>query len=302
MAEIAVVHLVRRANGLAPFERFLASYRSHPAGLDHDLVLLFKGFGFRRDTASYDRLLDGLPHRRLYVSDHGFDLRPYFVAVRRLEHRVLFFCNSFTRFLHDGWLHLMHRALQEPGVGLVGATGSWQSFTSANRERADEFEGLPFGERARRRWQHITSDPSPRMVVQRFGAWLLGAIGLWDPARHFPAFPNAHVRTNAFLARRETLARVRFGPLFFKLSAFMVESGRHSVTRQIRAMGLRPVLVGRDGNAYEMGDWDRSDTFRQADQQNLMIADNQTDAYARADAAQRAFLARTAWGDRARPQ
>lgn len=301
MPGIAVVHLVRQSNGLEPFERFLASYRAHPAGVDHELVLLFKGFGRRRDTAAYDRLLAGLPHRRLFLADYGFDLRPYFVAVRRLEHGVLFFCNSFTRFLHDGWLHVMHRALETPGVGLVGATGSWQSFTRANRARTAEASALPFADRMRRQWAHVMSDPSPRLRLQRFGAWVLGALGLWDPARYFPPFPNEHVRTNGFLARRDTLLRIRFGPLLFKLSAFMVESGRRSLTRQVRAMGLRPVLVGRDGRVYEMQEWDRSDTFRQSRQENLLIADNQTDAYERASAAERAALAGHAWGELARP-
>jgi len=33
MTEVGVVHLVRRKNGIAPFARFLASYREHPAGV-----------------------------------------------------------------------------------------------------------------------------------------------------------------------------------------------------------------------------------------------------------------------------
>jgi hypothetical protein len=66
-------------------------------------------------------------------------------------------------------------------------------------------------------------------------------------------------------------------------------------------MGLRPVLVGRDGRVYEMQEWDRSDTFRQSRQENLLIADNQTDAYDQASAAERAALAGHAWGELARP-
>jgi len=75
VAEVGVVHLVRRKNGTAPFEQFLTSYRNYPAGVPHDLVLIFKGFPFRRGTQPYDHLLADVPHRRMYVADHGFDLR-----------------------------------------------------------------------------------------------------------------------------------------------------------------------------------------------------------------------------------
>ncbi len=44
MKRIAVIHLVRQANGLPAFRAFLDSYRRHPAGIAHQLVLLCKGF------------------------------------------------------------------------------------------------------------------------------------------------------------------------------------------------------------------------------------------------------------------
>jgi hypothetical protein len=138
-------------------------------------------------------------------------------------------------------------------------------------------------------------------VAQRAGDWLLGEMGLWDPARYFPPFPNYHVRTNAFMAARETLARVRIGTVFFKLSAFMFESGYDSLTNQILRLGLRPLIVGRDGQAYEKERWHLARTFRQGCQENLLVADNQTDDYADADAARRAELSKFAWGDHARP-
>ena len=86
MPGIAVVHLVRRQNGLAPLDRFLVSYRAHPAGAAHELVILFKGFRGDGGTRAHDALLEGLPHRRLFVSDRGFDLSAYLTAVERLEY------------------------------------------------------------------------------------------------------------------------------------------------------------------------------------------------------------------------
>jgi hypothetical protein len=299
--EIGVVHLIRRRNGLAPFERFLASYREFPAGMPHDLVLIFKGFPFGLGTQDYDRLLADVPHRRMYLADYGFDLRPYFKAVEKLDHRYLCFFNSFSRILVSDWLAKLHRRVTAEGVGVVGATASYQSFSTSHTEREHMLREMDFAARLRWRINHVFGDMQVRLVTQRGVAWLLGSTGLWDPARHFPTFPNYHVRTNAFMASRETLARIRIGPVIFKLSAFMFESGRNNLTEQIMRLGLRPLMVGRNGVAYEKEDWHLADTFRQGRQNNLLVADNQTDAYALADATGRAELSRLAWGEYARP-
>ncbi len=44
MRDLAVVYLARGANGPEPLRHFLASYRDHPAGADHDLYVAFKGY------------------------------------------------------------------------------------------------------------------------------------------------------------------------------------------------------------------------------------------------------------------
>jgi hypothetical protein len=302
VAEIAVVHLVRRKNGLGPFERFLASYREHRAGVPHDLVLIFKGFRPARGVEAYDRALGGTPHRRLFMADFGFDLRPYFKAIERLDYLCFCFLNSFSRILVDDWLAKLHRWLAAPGVGLVGATGSYQSFASASVERERALATLPVADRLRWRARHIASDPRPEMIVQRGAAWLLGMLGLWSPERYFPAFPNYHVRTNAFMASRQTLARVRLGPVWSKLSAFMFESGKDSLTSQVMRLGLRPLLVSRSGEAFEKEEWHMSNTFRQGRQQGLLVADNQTDAYEAGSIEERRVLSTLAWGQYARPE
>jgi len=301
MAEVSVVHLVRRKNGLAPFERFLASYREHPAGVAHELVIIFKGFTFGGDTQAYDRLLADVPHRRIYLADYGLDLRPYFKAVAMLEHRYLCFLNSYSRILGGDWLAKLHSLASAKGVGVVGATASYQSFSTGSSERDRMLREMSPAARLRWRIGHVFKDMQARLIAQRGAAWLLGCAGVWDPAWYFPPFPNYHVRTNAFMASRDTLSRVRIGPVLFKLSAFMFESGRDSLTNQLMRLGLRPMMVGRDGTGYEKEHWHVANVFRQGNQENLLVADNQTDLYAMADAGGRAELSRLAWGEHARP-
>ena len=296
-----MVHLVRRRNGVAPFERFLASYREHPAGIPHDLVLIFKGFPFGRGTEAYDRLLADVPHRRLYLADYGFDMRPYFKAVERFDYRFFCFLNSYSRILDVDWLAKLHRWVTKEGVGLVGATGSYESFSSNYAERSNMLAGLGISERLRWRLEHLLSGSGPGAIVHYAAGWIAESLRLKDPRQFFPAFPNFHIRTNAFMAARKTLLQVRPGPMLFKFSAYALESGQNSLTSQVMRHGLKPLVIARTGESFEKEQWHLSDTFRQALQQDLLVADSQTDAYHALDATQRAVLSRQTWREFARP-
>ncbi len=258
MPGIAVVHLVRKRNGLAPLQRFLESYRRHAAGVPHELILLYKGFG-SAVPGDHAQALAGISHQRMFLPDHGFDLRPYFAAAARFDHE--FFCclNSFSRILCADWLAKLHAPLASRSAGLVGATGSCESLAAL---------------------------PAPKR---------------WITQRYFAPFPNHHLRTNAFMTAREVLARVTLRPMVFKFFALAFESGKDGLTAQIARQGLAALVVDRSGAAYSKERWHLSNTFRQSRQEGLLVADNQTDIYASADAAARARLSRLAWGEFARP-
>lgn len=300
MADLAVVHLVRRKNGIAPFARFLASFRALPAGVPHDLVILFKGFG-TGPSPEYEALLEGLEHRRLLIADRGFDINAYFDAIERLDHQCFCFLNSYSRILAGGWLEKLHRWCVVDGVGLVGATGSAQSIVGGYTERQKTMQALPPVERFRTRVARLLTDPRPEVLMRRVSLWALRVLGIWRPARDFPPFPNYHLRTNAFMGTRQTLRRIRLGRLRSKLSAYAFESGKDSLTIQVSKLGLRVLVVGNDGDAYEPERWHLSNTFWQSREENLLVADNQTESYLAAVAAERADLAQSAWGNFARP-
>lgn len=301
MTRIGVIHLIRKKNGVEPFERFLASYQKFPAGESHDLVLIFKGFRFGRGLAAYDRILENIPHKRLYLADFGFDLRPYFKAVKCFDYQYFCFFNSFSQILAPDWLTKLFRPASMEGVGIVAATGSYESFSENSCKREQMLAGMDFVSRLRWRISHAFGAPTLQLVVLRLLAWLLRAVGIWDLRRHFPGFPNPHVRTNAFMATREVLLSVQMWPMLFKLSAFLFESGHRSLTNQIMQLGLRPMIVARSGQAYEIEQWPQSSIFRQDLQQDLLVADNQTEAYLAATQERRDELSLLAWGKSARP-
>jgi hypothetical protein len=131
MVGTCVVYLVWTPLGLDPLERFVASYRAHPSGCDHRLVLVLKGDG-GGDVASRCRALASeLGAECLQTPANGLDLDTYFAVAHRLRPGALCFLNSSSTILADSWLALLQRALQPPSVGLVGASGSFESALSA---------------------------------------------------------------------------------------------------------------------------------------------------------------------------
>lgn len=276
MPEIEVVHLVWKPAGIEPFREFLRSYRECPGEIDHDLVVLFNGFR-GDDLADHRALLVGLAHRELRVPYPVRDLKAYFWAARRAEGRMLCYLNSYSTLLVPGWLRMLYEQVTQPGVAAAGATGSWESFYTNYLLRMEEVG-------------------QPRSVT----TWVKHLIRLQKLRRYkanFRPAPNPHLRSNAFMIERSRLLSLSPGSLSTKWSTWLFESGKRGLTPQLTAQGLEVVVVGRNGRGYTQDEWQQSDTFRRADQANLLVADNRTRQYAEAGEEAKRYMSRSAWGD-----
>ncbi|MGN6588219.1 MAG: hypothetical protein ACTHKT_12245 [Solirubrobacterales bacterium] len=121
---LCVVYLAWTPYGIGCAELFLASYRANPAGTPHRLVLLLAGP--EEDRSPWHRLFADVPHEVLEVGP-GMDLGHYRTAVDRVVAERYCFLNTVTEPLVEGWLARMEEALLRPEVGMVGATGSYES-------------------------------------------------------------------------------------------------------------------------------------------------------------------------------
>ena len=298
MNATAVVHLVRHANGPEPFETFMESYRRHDPGLEHDLVLLFKGFP-EGATAPYRERADDAA--TVDVPDTGFDLGAYRAAAETLPHERVCFLNSFSEILAPGWLGRLDRALDEPGTGAAAASGSWASMLSYSLWQLglrDPY-ARAFGDRAgTRRIMHDISGV-PRPTARRH--WVTSLVNLVKDAPAMSRFPAAHLRTNGFVMRREEFCGLRWGSLATKRANHAMESGRRGLTGQLRARGRRVLVVDRHGAARDWPQWHEGAVFWQERQQDLLVGDNQTRLYAEGPPEWRRVLSRYAWGERGRP-
>lgn len=301
MPVTCIAHLVRKQNGLEPFEAFIESYRRHRAGIEHDLVLIFKGFDAGdASLAAYEALVRDVAYRKLLTGDEGFDIAPYFRAARTFDYHYFCFLNSYSVLLDDDWLAKMSAHASREGVGIVGASGSWESLYTSY------LNGMP----VRRRPPglnfrgHVAQLFFNLLPVFRFRSFTRKTALAYRQRRQlarlraaFNPFPNYHIRSNAFMIARNVMLRLRVGAIRRKSDAEMFESGRRGMTRQILDANLRALVVGRDGEAYEKERWPESRTFRSGAQDNLLVSDNRTRQYENADAETRRLLSLSTWGD-----
>jgi hypothetical protein len=265
---VAVVHLVWLALGPQPLRRFLRSYAAHPAGRDHRLVLVINGLDpqpaeRRVQLAWLAHELGSLEHTAVQLEQPTLDLPAYAAAAATLHEQVLCLLNSYSEIRADGWLRMLTDALAPADVGLAGATGSWES--------------------------------QAEWVRGRLRYWPYQLTRLRRARADFPRFPNPHLRTTGIAMERE-LAVELARPDADKHATYLLESGHDSLTRRVLAGGRRAVVVGRDGESYDVAAWPRSATYRAGGQRNLLIADRRTDDWERASPRLRARLSRDAWG------
>jgi hypothetical protein len=245
---IAAVYLARGANpdSVDLFRRFAISYQKFPAGREHKLYILYKGFVSASDLDRAIGLFSNIGALAINLEDDSsFDIGAYIATADMIEEGQVCFLNTYSEILAPGWLAKLALHLDRPEVGLVGATGSFETTT------------LP----------------------------------------DFPPFPNAHLRSNAFMIDRELFRAVLGNTVLRKREdTLRVESGPASLMQHVLAEGLEVLVVGRNGRGYPPKWWPASDTFRQGDQGNLLIGDNHTRAYLAADRNYKRFLANVAWG------
>jgi hypothetical protein len=246
----ALAYLARGADDdcIKQFTRFVAAYQSCSAGLAHELAVIFKGFSSEQSLKQGLAVFQTLAIKPIHTDDLKFDIGAFADAVQQIECDRICFLNTNAEPVSSDWLLKLALNLEQPGIGLVGATGSFES----------------------------------------------------GPTR-IP-FPNIHIRTNAFMMRTNHARKILgAAKIDTKFDAYEVEHGYNSITRQISSLGLGSVIVGRNGRGYKPEWWSSSGTFRQGNQSNILVKDNQTRNFADATWDQKKVLHAATWGSTRTP-
>ncbi len=332
---IAVLYLARKAEGIDAFRSFIQSYITYPAGIEHDLVVIFKGYEGEEDLKSARAEFALLTYISIELPDEGFDLGSYLETAKNLTHEYICCFNTFSKILSTDWLKKFYSHIVQPNVGIVGATGSYEGMqTSITLIQKVIWlsSQLTIDEKERARLEKYfsfifspSSDPikkknsvlsackqqiksaikntllwqKPCNLEQQYEKWWEKTQKIGDIAAlcTLPPFPNPHIRSNAFMTKRNRFLTFVRKPFITKINACHFESGPEGMTQQVLRAGLHARIVGKNGTGYDVENWSSSATFRLDDQSNLLIADNQTLFFTRADEDTRLIHTWTSWGE-----
>lgn len=212
--KIAVVYLNWKPAGIQPVKDFLDSYVTHPAGIEHDLIV--------------------------HESSEGQDIAAYFDIAQSIHHTWVLFLNTYTQILCDDWLGKMAKKATG-NIPLLGAFASWEKCPNGTTE-----------------------------------------------------FPNPHIRSNAFMIKKEWLFRYPWRPET-KQGCYEFECGKESLTNWIQGFGFRPLLIVQTESLH-IRDWNYANGFRLGNQEALIFSDRQSRYYDNASPEERARLTELAWG------
>lgn len=284
--KICVAHLVRYCNDISLFKNFIESYKRHSAGIPHDLIIILKGFSENSsDINIYTKLLVDLDYQIFYINDDGFDITAYHKLANQYNYYGYCFLNSNSQIIADDWLNLLNEALIKKNIGLVGATGSYQSF-------ATPMTPIKTFKNHSRRKEGLIWATGVFMII-----YLNYLKHILKYRIYFDKFPNYHIRTNAFMIKRTVFLNLCVGEFLTKLDAYKFESGKNGLSKQIVNMGLDILVVGKNGKFYKKEEWSLSNTFWQGNQSNLLVSDNQTKAYENSNEESKELYRYHAWGN-----
>ncbi len=131
-AAIAVAFLARGANEgwRTSCERFLVSYRRFCPGIDHSLYVIFKGFPDTNTLNKAVNLFRCVDYKPVFLNDDSLDIGAYIEWANQIDEDQICVLNTMSEILAENWLKKLALNLALPSVGLVGATGSYESLNA----------------------------------------------------------------------------------------------------------------------------------------------------------------------------
>jgi hypothetical protein len=278
---MGVIYLAWLPFGIQYFKRFIDSYIRFDAACPHQLIIVFNGLSEKYPDEP-EKYLAYMQSRSVNPSvvlhfQSGQDIDIYRQAADKIDCEVVLFLNTYSELLATDWLKNYAASFDEK-TGVIGGSGSFQSYYSSVYQT------------------HLYRWEANKDFLYNFRKYKLFIKAFIYWRFLFKPFPNAHIRTNAFMVRRKEFLAIRSGGIRSKFQAYQFESGRRGMTAYYKAKGLKTLIIDRFGRTFTESEWKNSATFWIKEQENLLVADNQTTLYRNATKEQKEEMTRLAWG------
>ncbi|MDR2408909.1 MAG: hypothetical protein LBE13_12470 [Bacteroidales bacterium] len=295
-----VVYLCRYQDkdSAGKFSRFVESYKKHPAGCDHLLIIIRKGF--EKHESEWDKWtipLYGISFKVRTYPDEHYTFGYLRLVMEDYPDQYILFCMATCEILVDNWLNLFMQHAQSNRI--LGCCGSYESANSnnsfdkkmrkLNQIRCSRFSALvKHNVFCLKMCPYLTNTSFLLRIkykIKRNLYWLLQKKLNWEKfcLSNFYPFPNPALRTATFMVPPQLLKTIYYWPDIVSITSknveFLFESGKYSLSIQALIAGYELFVIGADGKAYPIEEWRNSKTFRSHQQENLIIADHHNRCY-----------------------
>ncbi len=251
---IDVLYLARgTGNSFEEIEHFFASYHAHPAGCEHNLHIIAKGFEENpQNYAKLQTLSKNAKANIIDLPDDGYDFMAYARASQKLSERFIFCLNTSSVILYDNWLqYFEYHTNKNPKLGMVGAFGSWESLPNLRKFMDNEI--TPADRTAYwKKYKHVFTN------------------------KRLYSFPNPHIRTNGVLMDRQVyLNHMQDKCIKYKFECYNLEGGSENISRHFTGLGYEIGVINCEGEFFYPDRWDLSYTFGCLDSDKGLFSDRQ---------------------------
>lgn len=333
--DLAVVYLARPETGISHIRDYVKSYKEYASGVEHDLIIILKGVRKYGEEVYIRNLFDYLNAIFVIIPDDGFDIHAYINITKSTDYKYYLFCNTYTVINTDNWLKKITQYCDDK-VGLIGTSASYESLLDSWRVmqkvnwlitekhiKYDEdfakkyafyinhlvpnwmtikgfsFRGL-YKNLRRKVFDLIKNRPllNPSLDLEFDEVWTnaLKTEKTFQFLKDFPSFPNPHIRSTGFLIAKSVLQRFNFNLKNSKEACAIFESGHNSLSSLIIKAGLTVLVVNSDGIAYDIEDWEDSQTFRISGIQKNIFLDNHSASWNSESKESQNLLRELTWG------
>ena len=265
---IAIIYLLHKNDEITRLQSFIKQIKELEVPSSWNIKLLLKGFSstsierIRKEIAGIENTLEIQK-----VPNFGYDLESYRWYVKRFPYDNYLFLSSSSEFSGQKSIEIIENIPKQSRKALYFSLGSNISLLSnlqiglklkhrylqgrLSIQFLEDFSDMFVGRKIKLLSRITLNKRHPmlaRIAQVITGSYYKVAISLNQIRfRSFPSYPNHHIRTTGLFTDRETFLLLRYGFLYSKFKALELESGHHSMTKQLLKMGIEIYYLNIDG-------------------------------------------------------
>ena len=218
-----------------------------------------------------------------YFSDDGFDLGTYFKILKYVDEDYIYFFNSTSRIVDNNFFKYSIEAMCDDKLGLLGFAGSFGSLHPSIKKIFFKLK-INISKNIIYTLKNFLID----IVLLPYNLYLY---------KNFPKFPNPHIRTHVFLIKKDLYKEFSKNSKYpkTKIEACELESGKNGLTKFVLQNGYDVKVVNSKNRIFNIGECDKSETWRTGGKQHVLVADHGSLSYPKMHISRKIFKEYSAW-------